>query len=194
MRLTRASKQKKIKRLLLCFVLFTVGIVFATYYIYRQSPETEATAVTLTDENVNVAIGRVHQTATKDGVTEWRLDAESVKYMESQKKALFQDVVVTFFLEDGQEIILKANEGILRIDSKDIEVSGNVVVENSGYRLETTRLRYSHEKRLISTKVPVHITGKAGEMEADSFLVDLNKNRAEFNGHVKGTFDENATL
>ena len=49
-------------------------------------------------------------------------------------------------------------------------------------------------KRIIFSKVPVNITGNSFELVADSMSLNLNNNKALFEGKVKGTFSEQFTL
>jgi len=194
MALLRVTKQKRLKLVLLLVILLTVGIILAIFFHYRRTPTIEDTRDISVEEGTNITIGRVHQTATRDGFTEWNLDAASAKYMDSEKKALLKDISVTFFVKDGTPVYLTANEGILQTETKNIEVFGNVVVKNEKYRMETERLEYQHEKRLLFTKVPVKITAEDFDLTSDSLSVDLNQQKAWFKGHVRGTVNERATL
>ena len=192
MALIRVKKQKRLKLLLLLFILVTIGIIIAIFFYYRPTSPLQESPEIASEEGTHMAIGRVHQTATRDGFKEWNLDAASVKYMEAEKKALFKDISVTFFIRDGTRVYLTAEKGILQTESKDIEVTGNVVVKNEKYRMETETLQYQHEKRLLFTKVPVKIIGKDFDLSSDSLSVDLNQQRAWFKGQVKGTINESA--
>ena len=194
MPLIRGLKQKKLKLFLLLVILIILGIVFAIFIGYRQTSEPHDAPGFSVEGDANMSIDRVHQTATKDGETIWRLDAASVKYIDAQKKALFRDISVTFFLKDGNNIFLTADKGVLKTDSNDIEVNGHVVVKNEGYQLMTEKLHYQNKKRFIFSKTPVTITGDYFELTADSMSVDLNANKAWFKGHVKGNFNEKAKL
>jgi len=194
MTLLRISKQRRLKFILITVILVTLGIIFTIFIQYRRTPGLPNTQNLSDEEGTNIAIGRVRQTATKDGHTEWSLDAASVKYMESEKKALFKDISVTFFLKDGGKVFLTADAGTLRTESKDIEVTGEVVVRSEDYRLESDSLRYQHEKRLLFAKVPVKITGKDFDLVADSLSVDLNQEKAWFKGNVKGTVNGKAAF
>lgn len=194
MAILRVTKQKRLKLVLLLIILATVGTIFAVFLNYRRTPTLQDSQDLSTEEGTNIAIGRVHQTATRDGFTEWNLDAASVKYMDTEKKALFKDISVTFYIKDETPVYLTANEGILQTETKNIEVFGNVVVKNEKYRMETERLEYQHEKRLLFTKVPVKIIGKDFDLTSDTLSVDLNQQKAWFKGHVKGTINEKARL
>ena len=192
MALLRVTRQRRLKLVLLLVILVTIGIILAIFLHYRRTPALQDTQDISSEDGTNVTIGRVHQTATREGFTEWNLDAASVKYMDAEKKALLKDISVTFFVKDGTPVYLTANEGILRTETKDIEVFGHVVVKNEKYRMETERLVYQHEKRLLFTEVPVKITGKDFDLTSDTLSVDLNKQKALFKGHVRGTVDDKA--
>ena len=82
---------------------------------------------------------------------------------------------------------MTADRGILKIDSNDIEASGNVVVKRNDYRLRTESLQYDHRRSMIYAPKPVRISTGAMELTADSMSFNLNSRRAEFKGHIQGT-------
>ena len=75
-----------------------------------------------------------------------------------------------------------------------MELFGNVVVKNAKYRLKTENLHYKHNKRVISSKVPVIITGTAFDFAADSMSINLNTNNTMLEGKVEGTVVESIRL
>jgi LPS export ABC transporter protein LptC len=194
MRRLIGTKQKKLKLLLLSGVLISFGIILAVFIKHRQQTDESVPTISTVQGDANVAIGKVHQTATKDGATEWSLDAVSVTYFDAQKKALFKDLFVTFFLKDGTHVYMTADEGILKTDSNDIEVTGNVVVKNIDYKLRTEILHYNHKERIIFSKVPVKIIGAAFMLDADSMSIDLNRHKAIFKGNIKGNIHDKVML
>jgi LPS export ABC transporter protein LptC len=186
------TKQKKIKLALLAVVLLMFGIIIAVFVGYRKESRNDDPKPSIPQEEATVVIGKVHQTATRDGKPAWRLDAASVRFVEDQKEAFFKDISIVFFLETGEEIYLSANEGVVKTDSKDIEVNGDVVIRNEDYRLKTETIFYRHEERIITSKVPVEISGESFSLAADTMQIDLKKKNAFFNGNIKGNIDERA--
>ena len=186
----KGTKQKKIRLALLAVVLLMFGIIIAVFVGYRKESGNDEPKPSITQEEASVAIGKVHQTATRDGKTEWRLYAGSVRFVEDQKKAFFKDISIVFFLETGEEIYLSANEGILKTDSNDIEVNGDVVIRNADYRLKTETIFYRHEERIITSKVPVEISGESFSLSADTMQIDLKKKSALLKGNIRGNIDE----
>ena len=186
----KGAKQKKIRLALLAVILLIFGIIIAAFVGYRKGPQYDDENTSIPQDDATVAIGKVHQTATRDGKPAWRMDAASVRFVEDRKEAFFKDISIVFFLETEEKIFLTAKEGILKTDSNDIEVNGDVVIRNAGYRLETETISYGHEKRLITSNVPVAISGPSFNLTADSLQIDLNKKNAVFRGHIKGNINE----
>jgi LPS export ABC transporter protein LptC len=181
---------KKMKLILLSIIVSALGVILAVFITHRHFTEKRADVVSDIRSNANISIGKAHQTAIKNGIKEWNLEASSVDYMVNKNQAVFQDLFITFYLKDKSEVYLTANKGILNIDSNDMEIFGNIVVKNATYRLKTENLFYRHNRRIIFSKVPVTVTGAAFDLAADSMSLNLNTNKTMFEGKVQGTLHE----
>jgi LPS export ABC transporter protein LptC len=181
---------KKLKLILLSVILVGLGVTLAVFISHRRILGKQKNIVSDIRNNANISIGKAHQTATRNGIKEWNLDAASVNYMVKKNQAIFQDLSITFYLKNKTEVSLTANKGILKIDSNDMEILGNVVVKNSIYRLKTENLSYRHNQRIIFSKVPVKVSGAAFNLVADSMSLNLNTNKTMFEGKVQGTLRE----
>jgi len=181
---------KKLKLILLSVIFVGLGVTLAVFISHRRMSGKEKNIVSDIRNNANISIGKAHQTATRNGIKEWNLDAASVNYMVKKNQAIFQDLSITFYLKNKTEVYLTANKGILKIDSNDMEILGNVVVKNSIYRLKTENLFYRHNQRIIFSKVPVKVSGAAFNLVADSMSLNLNTNKTMFEGKVQGTLRE----
>jgi LPS export ABC transporter protein LptC len=181
---------KKLKLILLSVIVSALGITLAVFITHRNSLDKKGHVVSNIRNKANISIGKAHQTAIKNGIKEWNLEASSVNYMGDNNQAIFQDLFITFYLKDKSEVYLTANKGILNIDSNDMEIFGNVVVKSATYRLKTENLFYRHNRRIIFSKVPVTVTGDALELAADSMSLNLNTNKTMFEGKVQGTLRE----
>ena len=186
------KKPKKIKLFLLATMFIVLGGVIAFYIVVRhnsESPEANADAV---DPDADLSIGKIRQTATRKGRTEWLLEASSAHYVDKLDQMVLKDLVVTFFLNDESEVILTADQGVLNTDSNDIEVSGNVVVKNRNYRLLTESLSYTHDKRVLDSKTPVTIAGTSARLAANRISVDLNTQKITLEGGVETQVDDHS--
>lgn len=194
MPLIKNNNPKKLKLFLLSVILITLGVILSIFVGQRRAYDKENHIVSYVQSKANISIGKVHQTATRNGITEWNLDAASVEYIDKSNQAIFQDLSVTFYLKDKTKVYLTANQGILETDSNDIEVLGNVVVKNEYYSLKTENLHYKHNSRIIFSKVPVKISGNSLDFVADSMSLNLITNKTLLQGRVKGTLNEKITL
>lgn len=189
------TNKLKLKIILLALILIASGIIVAVLVNYRRILDKQDLLLTSDmDTEASLSMERVQQTATRNGIKEWSLDAGSARFVNATNQALFKDLSVTFYLKDGQRINVTANEGILKTDSNDIEATGNVVLENKRYRLITEKIQYKHSRRVIFSKRPVTVTADAFDLLADSMSFDLNSNKTRFKGNVRGTFREHITL
>lgn len=185
---------KKLKLILLSVILIALGATIVVFVSHRRVLDKEENIVSSVQSKANISIGKAHQTATRNGIKEWSLDAASVNYIVKRNQAIFLDVSVIFYLKDKTEVYLTANKGILNTNSNNMELFGNVVVKNAKYRLKTENLHYKHNKRVISSKVPVIITGTAFDFAADSMSINLNTNNTMLEGKVEGTIVESIRL
>ena len=177
-------KIKKTSLLLLLVILLAIGTIVAVYIGYRQVSNAPEMLLSSIKDGANLSLGKIKQTATRDGRKEWSLEAGSAHYMDTENKAVLTDLFVTYFLENNQEVYLKADQGILNTDTNDIEFSGNVVVRNQDYSLKTERLSYEHRQRLIFTDDRVNIAGTDAVVSADSLSFDLKANQIVLTGNV----------
>jgi len=188
------KKSKKLKIFLLSIVAIALCSIIAVFIGYRRILNITNNPILSIQNQASLSINRIHQTATRNGIIEWSLDASSAQYINSEKQAILKDLSATFFLKDKSELYLTANHGILKIDSNDIETSGNVVVINGNYRLQTENLYYEHQNRKIISKVPVQLTGNSFHFLADSMSFDLKTKQTLLKGRVEGVFFKNVAL
>ncbi|MGD9105468.1 MAG: LPS export ABC transporter periplasmic protein LptC [Desulfobacterales bacterium] len=181
---------KKLKLILLSVILSALGFISALFITHRNLSDKREGVVSDIRDKANISIGKAHQTAIKNGIKEWNLEASSVNYIVNKNQAIFQDLFITFYLKDKSQVYLTAKKGILNTESNDMEIFGDVVVKNSTYRLKTENLFYRHNRRIIFSKVPVTVTGVAFDLAADSMSLNLNTNKTMFEGKVEGTLRE----
>ena len=179
------KRNKKLSFILLMVMLVTFGTIAAVFIGYQRVSTAPELLLSSIKDGANLSLGKIRQTATRDGKKEWSLEAGSAHYIENEKKAVLKNLFVTYFLKDNREVYLEAEEGILQTDTNDIEFSGNVVIRNEDYQLRTRRLSYEHEQRIIFSNDPVQISGEAVELSAKSIKYDLNLNKIILTGNVE---------
>jgi LPS export ABC transporter protein LptC len=191
---TEYKKPKKIKIFLVATILITLGGIIGIYIGFRQDPSISESIPESAEPDATLSVGKIEQTATREGKKEWKLEANSAHYIQDINQMVLKDLTVTFFLEDKSEVTLVADQGILKTDTNDIEVSGNVMADNTEYRLLTEKLSYAHKRRVLYSNVPVTISGDSTQIVADSISFDLNSKKLTLEGSVEATITKNFKL
>ena len=180
----------KVKRRVLCclmgLIVAGIGLWLVSYYRFKEEPRR---LVSVLPENMNVSLNRIHHVATRDGVKQWMLDAESAQYQKGDNKAVFKEVSATFFLKDGKTMHLTSRDGLLLTDTKNMEVWGDVVVRSGPYELNTDKLRYDYKTQSISTEAPIAIKGNRMNLSGDSMTFNLQTEEIVVRGKVRAVLE-----
>ena len=185
---------RKLKFFLISIIIILLGIIIAVFSTYRNILDETAGLKSVIHSAAKMSLGKLHHTATRDGVIEWSLDASSAKLLDEKKQLILDDLSVVFYMKDGEKAYLTAEKGFLHTESNDIEVAGNVVVKNDNYVLKTEKLNYEHTRRILFSNVSVEISSDSEKLTADSISFDLNTKKTMLEGNVKGIFSENIKL
>jgi lipopolysaccharide export system protein LptC len=188
-----ARRKKKIKLALTLVLGVPLGAVFWYFFLFRQGPQ-PALPLPQAATKAIMALSKVRQTATKDGIVQWKLEADTAEMEADTGRMVLQSPEVDFFLEDGSQVHLTAQWGTLYTRNNNIEVQGNVHLHSDRYTLVTEELAYSSEHQLITTKKEVRINGKTIQLHAAAMTYDLKTNEARFTGPVKGILHENPVM
>ena len=185
---------RKLKFFLISIIIILLGIIIAVFSTYRNILDETAGLKSVIHSAAKMSLGKLHHTATRDGVIEWSLDASSARLLDEKKQLILDDLSVVFYMKDGEKAYLTAEKGFLHTESNDIEVAGNVVVKNDNYVLKTEKLNYEHTRRILFSNVSVEISSDSEKLTADSISFDLNTKKTMLEGNVKGIFSENINL
>jgi len=191
------KSRRRPNKLKIVIVVGIVGILISLTALFihsRQVLENPQRLIEALPDDANLSIADIRHTATRNGKTEWVLDADSARYVDARKSVLLRNLDMTFFLEDQRKVQLKADNGVLQTESRDVRVSGNVVINQDSNRLSTESLLYQHNRRRLVTDRPVEITSDSYRLTADSMSLDLERNRAVFKGGVRGVFQGKFSL
>ena len=192
-----ANAYHRYKGVLLWLIVGILGGIAVTTIMLMQRREIVEDVKTIKEEfnpQADATLGKIEQVSTKNGRTEWRLIADSAEMVEASNQLKLKKIFVTFYIKDGGEVYLTAKHGLVDTSTNDIEVTGNVVLENEIYQMTTEQLRYRDQERLLTSDSPVNLTDGASALAADGMQYDLEKNRARFTGNVAGLFSKEFLL
>ncbi|MEJ2638233.1 MAG: LPS export ABC transporter periplasmic protein LptC [Desulfosarcinaceae bacterium] len=184
----------RISLLLILIVVATVTAVGLRFHRERQTREVPPPAQDTTPPGASMALANVRQTAVKNGIKEWHLEAAAATLLEAEHKMMLDQPHVVFYLKSGDVVALTAQKGVLDTESKDIQVSGQVVVRDRDYTLTGEAFAYSNDQHRLISQAPVEIHSKDVNLTAKHMMVDLKTHRTELAGNVKGIFNDAISL
>jgi LPS export ABC transporter protein LptC len=140
---------------LVCFVALLGGLggMIAWKVRSRQAPPPPPP----TQEAADYRIREIHINETLEGNLRWTLDADQAEVFDKEQKTVMRKVTVQVFSKDALWTV-KADEGVLQNETRDVTVTGNVVVSsNDGLTIQTPELTWRNKERHLFTEHPVEI-------------------------------------
>ena len=125
-------------------------------------------------DDAKMVLEKVHFVEDKEGRKTWELEAKSVQQNREENLMMLEDVKVTVYAEGGRTFTISGREGKVNLDSKDMELVGDVIVASSdGYHLRTRSVSYRHEEKKVGTSDVVEIEGDQIRVTGRGMLVDM---------------------
>jgi LPS export ABC transporter protein LptC len=184
----------RVSLLLAIIILATVGAVALRFKHERQFGEIKLSGKDTTPPGASMALANIRQTAVKNGIKEWHLEAVTATLLEAEHKMILENPRVEFYMQSGDVLTLTAQKGVLDTETKDIQVSGQVVIQDREYTLTGEAFAYTHAEDRLDSQAPVEIHSKRLILTAQHLMVDLNTHQAELAGHVKGILNDAISL
>jgi LPS export ABC transporter protein LptC len=185
---------RKIKFTLILLIIVSLGAILSIFIHYRLMSSQPGRLLKAIQSDASVAINGARQTAMRDGIKEWTLEAESAFLIQEEGKAVFKQPRLVFFMENNDKVHLSADRGILWTDTNDLDIAGQVVVTRREYLLKTEKLHYKHKNRIIMSDSPVELSGDQFHFTADTLHFSLESNQTRLEGNVKGTLSGRLSL
>jgi LPS export ABC transporter protein LptC len=191
----RKNHVRHLKGTLLLIGILGLGSVVALFVMHQhKAPSGQSGGAGVIEQKATISLDGVHHTAIKNGAKDWSLEAESADYRLEDSEAVFKTLHVTFYSKEGDGVFLSADSGIWHTESNDLDVIGHVMIKNRQYAVQAEKLRYIHERRILTSLTPVNITGEALKISADKMEYNLDGNLIHLNGNVIGMIGEDIGL
>ena len=188
------KRHKWLQPVLLSIVVLVLSATIAVFIGYRRMTQPSDVLLDIIKNKADMQLKKIRQTAMKNGIQEWRLEAESATLMESENTILLTKPEVEFFMKDGDNVYLTAELGTIYTNSSRLQVSGKVSAKTNLYRFQTETLNYDPNTRELQSKAKVTLSGQSFSLQANSMAMDLKTNITRFEGGVEGTLSEDFQL
>ena len=180
---------RKTKIVILLVIVLVGGLVFVSLRANLRARRASEAVEKLRDVSTGGAdmqLKKIRFVEDKQGQKTWELEAESVQQYQEQNMMVLEDVKVTFYAKEGRIIYLTGKQGKVYQDTKNVDLSGGVVLTSSdGYQLKTHSASYRHSEKTVSTPDPVEIDGEQIRLTGKGMLVDVEAKTFKILSQVK---------
>ena len=164
--------------------LLALSGVLACFLVYLLM--THSTAVSTPTATVpgsmdaaDATISNFTFTQTKGDAVQWQVQAHEARLFERDRRAMLQVVAVTLFGQQGKELTVTGDEGVLNTETKNFLLSNRseplVIHTESGYVIYTNHLAWTDETREIRTQDSVRIVGHGLEVTGRGLIGHLDR-------------------
>ena len=188
------KNRRLIQRILLTIAVLALVATMAVFIGYRRITRNPEVLVDMVKAGADMQLNKIRQTAMKNGIREWRLEADTATLLEKEKTMLLARPDVEFFMDDGDHVHLTAEQGTIFTDSSRMRVSGQVSANTNLYQFQTETLEYDPAARELHADTPVTLSGQSFTLRAGTMAMNLETSITRFEGGVEGIISEDLQL
>lgn len=168
--------------------LLALSVVLACFLAYLLMTNSTSVSTPLATapgsmDSADATISQFTFTQTKGGAVQWQVQAQEARLFERDRRAMLQIVAVTLFGQQGKELTVTGDDGVLDTETKNFTLSNRseplVVHTESGYVIYTNHLAWTDQTREIRTQDSVRIVGHGLEVTGRGLLGHLDTEEFE---------------
>lgn len=180
----------RIRIILLAIFCVSLVLIVATFLLKAQlDAPLQNTEVSTPVSKADLTIQTVHLVENRGERKEWELTADSSETFQKENLTVLKNVKATFYPENRPVIYVEGREGRLRMDTKDMVISGDVKVNSeAGYSLKTQELRYYAKTRQVNTDQPVEMTQEGLIVKGVGLSANIDGKSLVVRRDVRATF------
>lgn len=176
----------------LLFLAMVGGLVALIVGLKFRSVERIVPAVveTVTSTEGSLSLNNFEYRDVKEGSARWTVWADTATYFEDRSETILEQVKAVFFLENGKQVELEGDTGVLHNDTNNMEINGNVKVRyDDAYELTTDRLLYDRDKELIHTAAELLVEGEGIILKGQGMRLELEKRALTILSDIETTLE-----
>jgi LPS export ABC transporter protein LptC len=175
---------------LVCFVALLLGLGGMVAWKVRNRPAPAPPPTTARDADYRIR--EIHINETLEGNLRWTLDADQAEVFDKDQRTVMKKVVVQVFSKDAVWTV-NADEGVLANQTRDVTVTGHVVVtSNDGLTIKTDELNWRNKERNLSTDQAVEIKRTGTTITGQGLDVRMQDQQAVLQKKVRVVIENRA--
>ncbi len=141
----------------------------------------------VTETDANLELNNVsYSTLGADNFKLWDLNARTARVFEDGRQIDMEDLQITFYQRNGAPYQIKADQGKLDMETRNIHINGNVrALLPDKATIKTNSAFYDNTNRIITSPDPLTITRGSLIMRGVGLTADLNAETVSILKNVK---------
>ena len=176
-------------------LFFLLILFFGSYLYYNMNnlPNIKVGKVSIINTDADIKLDDIHVIENSKGYKEWELWADTAKTYHEKDITIFKKIKMKIY-KDNTFWQLYANKGSLVNSSRDVFMSGNVVIKsNSGFVLKTQSVNFKSSSNTLTAKSKVLIEGTDFKVHGNGLVGNLQKGNFILKDKVIALFQNRTT-
>lgn len=152
--------RKMVRMALLGFMIAIIGVI--SYFLITSSDYRIAIkGVSFRNSDADLDIDKVHVVQNTEGFREWELWADSAKVYREKDLTILKNLRLRFYPKGGEPANVSARRGTMENKSRNMRISGDVVIlASNGVSVKTDSLYFRPKEKRIDSDARVLIEGE----------------------------------
>jgi LPS export ABC transporter protein LptC len=181
----------KKRNVIIIGVAALIAGVITVALILEGMNSTENQGIKILSDNVDLRVRDVIYSDVGDSGLKWEIRADTARYLKNERIALFDKVTIKVILKDGNAYVMTGTNGRVNLDSKDMEIEGNVKIGSDfGDNLTTDILKYSGAEMKFHTNSPVVMKNRRMEVKGTGLSISLKDETLSLLSKVRARADQ----
>ena len=188
---------KNKRTLLILGILLITGISVYYYNHYNGAPQEDLSPEEAIDQVQDdiivheppVRIGQGQVIGIKDEKREWLIEADTISIAEDRQNTLFENIKqMIIYKEEEPHLTISAEKCLANMQSRDMELSGNVVISNeNGDSLRGEKVFWHSEEQRLSSEQKVELEVNDLYIVAGGISTNMEMTQLELTNRVTVT-------
>ncbi len=179
---------RRVLKILLLSLLIAMGGVVFYFFMDSSGYRIDVGGVSFQGSDADLNVDKVHVVQNTKGVKEWELWADSAKVYREKDVTVLRNLRLRLYPKNGKPADVSARRGTMENKSRNMKISGNVIVRTAqGFSLQTESLYFRPQENRIDSDSRVRIEGKRFRLSGTGLAGRTDLGHYELKEKVRAT-------
>ncbi|MEM2983542.1 MAG: LPS export ABC transporter periplasmic protein LptC [Candidatus Bathyarchaeia archaeon] len=169
---------KRFQVILAIAIVLIITIIFSALILRKKVIERPEGLISQLKDLADLRLQSIHLTENLPSGGHWELTADTARYFKEGNYTILEKIQLFYSDRERGTMTLTSQRGQMSMESRNVEVSGNVVLtSDDGYVFRADYLKFVSKEKRIYTEGPVYLEGPGIKLRGTGMSLDLNTER-----------------